>query len=195
MSRYVPPHQRGGILSTPPASSSLSSSSGLSSSGLSSSLRKTDRSIPGRIPPPTKEEFPSLASAPRPSSEVASSASRFSDLARSWGVQQREQEEVKKRLAKQSITEEILKREKEEKERTFYRVDLARASQLIYQDKSAKGDEEAGRYDLGGAKSVALDDIEQDEDMYVPEEEEERDGAGNIRVVDGGYRKSRYDLY
>ena len=181
MSRYVPPQQRGGITSPPPASSGLSASSG--------------RVASRRVAPPVQEEFPSLAPrAPSTSSAwSASSSSRFADLARTWGVQQREQEEEKKRLAKQRMTEEALKREQDEKDRAFYRVGLAQASQMIYRGSSGQAEEDASRYDLGGGKAVVLDDMDSEEEMYVPEEEE-RSGGG-IRVVDGEYRKSRHDLY
>lgn len=182
MSRYVPPQQRGGITSPPPAASGLSASSG--------------RGRPGRGAPPSQEEFPSLAPrAPSTSSAwSASSSSRFADLARTWGIQQREQDEEKKRVAKQRMTEEALKREQDEKDRAFYRVGLAQASQMIYRGSSGQAEEEASRYDLGGGKAVVLDDMDSDEEeMYAPEEEE-RSGSG-IRVVDGEYRKSRHDLY
>lgn len=186
MSRYVPPQQRGGITSPPPASSGLSASSG--------------RVASRRFAPPVQEEFPSLApQAPRAttasatSAWSASSSSRFADLARTWGVQQREQEEEKKHLAKQRMTEEILKREQNEKDRAFYRVGLAQASQMIYRGSSGQAEEDASRYDLGGGKAVVLDDMDSEEEMYVPEEEE-RSGGG-IRAVDGEYRKSRHDLY
>jgi hypothetical protein len=92
------------------------------------------------------------------------------------------------------MTEEALKREKERKERAFYRVGLARASQLIYQ-KSSGGEDVTGEYDLGGAKPVDLEEMDGEIDRYLPEEEEEKEKEKGVHVLDGSFRKSRYDMY
>ncbi len=114
----------------------------------------------------------------------------FADLARSWGVEQKEKEEEQKRLTKQKATEERMRREQEEKERSFYRVDLARATQLIYRENQ---EEEEGLYDLGGAKPVEREELEDDEStMYLPEEEAMKGDGGCDWAPT---RKSRYDLY
>ena len=141
---------------------------------------------------PEEGEFPTLGSSEAGSGSKSGawgSGKRFADLARSWGVEQKEKEEENKRLAKQKATEERLRREQEEKERAFYRVGLARATQLIY--KGGRGDEDAGLYDLGGAKPVEREIVVDDSDLYDPEEEEAR----RIETGDWNSRKSRHDMY
>jgi hypothetical protein len=139
--------------------------------------------------PPSDGDFPSLAGSGEKGKGGGAwgSEKRFADLARSWGVQQKETEEERKRLMKQRVTEDMLRQEREEKDRAFYHIGLAKATQLIYRDN--RGDEEAGLYDLGGAKPVDKDAVELDDsDMYVPPEEETGDNWN-------APRKSRYDLY
>jgi len=140
--------------------------------------------------PPSDGDFPSLVASGekgKGGGGAWGSEKRFADLARSWGVQQKETEEERKRLMKQRVTEDMIRQEREEKDRAFYRIGLAKATQLIYRDNH--GDEEAGLYDLGGAKPVDKDvEALDDSDMYVPPEEETDDNWN-------APRKSRYDLY
>jgi hypothetical protein len=143
---------------------------------------------------PSESEFPSMvgAGSKKNGSGAWGSEKRFADLARSWGVQQKEEEEERKRLAKQKATEEMIRREREEKERTFYRVGLARATQLIYRENREEDD---GVYDLGGAKPVEREELEMDSDTDGGGVEEE-EVRGNGGVSDGyAPRKSRYELY
>lgn len=182
MSRYVPPHLRGREAER-------------------GTEEKPVRPVKNQPRAPEEGEFPTLGSSEAGGSSGSSGSSgsksgawgsgkRFADLARSWGVEQKEKEEENKRLAKQKATEERLRREQEEKERAFYRVGLARATQLIY--RGGRGDEEdAGLYDLGGAKPVEREIVVDDSDLYDPEEEDTR----RIETGDWNSRKSRHDLY
>jgi hypothetical protein len=140
------------------------------------------RSSPSQAPVPTNsaDEFPEVksqvgrASGDKKSVWGQATGQRFSDLARSWGVQQKEEEEERKRLAKERITAEQKEREREEKERAYFRI--VDPTKVLYGGKAPP----QTVYDLGG-----------DQDSLVAEEEEESD----VEAEDVVYRRSKHDLY
>ena len=169
MSRYLPPHLRQQREEkTAPVSSTPSR---LAPTTMASATRVTFV--------PTTDDFPTLSSKPARASNEASK--RFSDLARSWGIQQVEEEEKRKRLEKEKITEEKLKKEQEDKERSFYRIGLVNRTRLL----RGSSESEQVSYDLGGEEVV------EEEEFYDEEEEED------VYELDAGWnqRRSKNELY
>jgi len=209
MSSYTPPHLRNRAPSAfafaPSASApsvSAPSASAVLRQGTMASLTRSDVRPASRAPPPI-EAFPDLKrkEAPIHSSQDKKGAwgkdagawgkdagawgqtagQRFSDLARSWGTQQKEEEEERKRLAKERITAEQKEREREEKERAYFRiVDPTKAlygGKILANKNRFKADDE-----LGG------DHDELAHEVYEEESESDQDAE------DVSYRRSKHDL-
>lgn len=172
MSRYLPPHLRQQREEkTAPVSST---SSRLAPTTMASATRARTTSVP------TTDDFPTLSSS-KPARASLEASKRFSDLARSWGIQQVEEEEKRKRLEKEKITEEKLKKEQEDKERSFYRIGLVNRTRLL----RGSSEPEQVSYDLGGEEVV------EEEEFYDEEEEED------VYELDAGWnqRRSKNELY
>ena len=141
----------------------------------------TRASATPRAPLPIDNDFPSLStkSANTPPRVKNKAGPRFSDLAQSWGVQQKEEDEQKKQYAKEKMTEQRLKKEQEEKELGFYRVGLVNTSCLF----SSKREEHT--------YEVEREEEEDGSEVYE-EEEEEYDAA----ELDAGWnqRRNKNDL-
>jgi hypothetical protein len=173
MSRYLPPHLRQQSEDkTAPVSST---SSRLAPTTMASATRARTTFVP------TNEDFPTLSSS-KPARASNEASKRFSDLARSWGIQQVEEEEKRKRLEKEKINEEKLKKEQEDKERSFYQIGLVNRTRLL---RSCSKSEQQVSYDLGGEEMV------EEEEFYEEEEEED------VYELDAGWnqRRSKNDLY
>jgi hypothetical protein len=180
MSSYVPPHLR--KKSPAPASAPASAPAPPLRQGTMASLSRAKGPSPVPVPTDTKEEFPGLKGQNAQDQEKKSAwgqvaGKRFADLARSWGVQQKEEEEERKRLARERITAEQKEREREEKERAYFRI--VDPTKVLY------GGEVRPQmvYDLGG-----------DQDDLVAEVEEEESDLDE-EVEDVVYRRSKHDLY
>ncbi len=162
-----------------------------------------------RPPPASSDDFPSLSRrsvAPLPaSSSTASTAStatltaaslvtapasltnRYADLARSWGVQKKEEEEKAKKAEKDSALQARLLREKEEKERRFFRISATNATSLLNR-RSAED------MPLEEEDRVVLDDYDSGED---PVEEDDSEHGYDAEELDAGWNQRRHknDLY
>ena len=201
MSSYTPPHLRNRAPSafapsvSAPSASAPSASSAVLRQGTMASLTRSDVRPASRAPPPI-EAFPDLKrkEAPiHPSQDKKgawgkdagawgqAAGQRFSDLARSWGTQQKEEEEERKRLAKERITTEQKEREREEKERAYFRiVDPTKAlygRKILANKNRFKADDE-----LGG------DHDELAHEVYEEESESDQEAE------DVSYRRSKHDL-
>jgi hypothetical protein len=136
--------------------------------------------------PPADNDFPSLSTKPvKASSWVTNKAGPcFSELARSWGIQQKEEDERKKQYTKEKMTEERLKKEQEDKEHAFYRVGLVNTSHLFYSTRKEEQAYAVERY---------IDDDEEEVNEVYEEEEEEQDMSESD--VGWNQRRSKNDLY
>lgn len=129
------------------------------------------------------EDFPDLkgqvgrAPVDKKSAWGQAAGQRFADLARSWGVQQKEEEEERKRMAKERITAEQKEREREEKERAYFRI--VDPTKVLYGGNVRP----QVVYDLGGDQDELVSEVEEDESDVDQEAED---------VV---YRRSKHDLY
>jgi hypothetical protein len=188
MSRYVPPHQRGHSLA-PSASSSLAPSASCASTRgpmTMASATRSSGSVSSRVAP-SQNDFPTLGAASSTTKTgvwMKDAGKRFSDMARSWGVQQKEEEEQQKRLAKEKQNEAQRQREQERKERAFYGVGVVNTVRLL---NGGSGAREERRYDLGGEQEALEEEVLEEED---PDEEEtyEQDDGWNER-------RSKNELY
>lgn len=146
-----------------------------------------------RPPPASSDDFPSLGRGSASSSTaslVASTATltnRYADLARSWGVQKKEEEEKAKKAEKDSALQARLLREKEEKERRFFRISATNATSLLNR-RSAED------MPLEEEDRVVLDDYDSGED---PVEEDDSEHGYEAEELDAGWNQRRHknDLY
>jgi hypothetical protein len=112
---------------------------------------------------------------------------RYADLARSWGVQKKDEEEKAKKAEKDSVLQARLLREKEEKERRFFRVHATNATSLLnrrsVEDVALEEDDR-----------VVIDDYDSGEDRV---EEEDSENGYEADELDAGWNQRRHknELY
>lgn len=148
---------------------------------MASLTRSTEKRSHSKVVP-TTDEFPSLGQVSQTQEKKSAwgqaANQRFSDLARSWGVQQKEEEEERKRLAKERITAEQQEREREKKDRAYFRI--VDPTKILYGGTTNRT---SVVYDIGGDQEDMV------EEVY--EEEPEPDQV----IEDIPYRRSKHDLY
>lgn len=188
MSQYVPPHLRNRSVPTPSVSGPPIRHS--TSTTMASLTRTTPNVVHSSASAPSVSEFPNLSSSisvPSTKPSVWSNNTKsFAELARNWGVEQKEKEEQEKLQAKERLTQAQLQKEKEEKERAFYRVDVLDSTRLIYgssNEQKKQNEKMIIPYD---------DDIDMVEDDLSYEDNEEE----NVELdTDWNYRRNKNDLY
>ena len=150
---------------------------------MASLTRSTLPSSRMKVPTVSDEEFPGLNTQRMESHAVhkksawaPSGGPHFAEMARSWGVQQKEEEEERKRLAKERVTSEQQQRERENKERSYFRI--VDPTRILYGGRKSEV-----TYDLGGDQDELVAEVYDDE----PEPEQV--------VEDVSYRRSKHELY
>jgi len=118
---------------------------------------------------------------------TATRTNRYADLARSWGVQKKEEEEKAKKAEKDTALQARLLREKEEKERRFFRISATNATSLLNR-RSAED------MPLEEEDRVVIDDYDSGEDRV---EEEESENGYEAEELDAGWNQRRHknELY
>jgi hypothetical protein len=116
---------------------------------------------------------------------------RYSELARSWGIQKKEEEETQKKQAHQRIAESQRLKEEEEKERRYFNVSNINMTKLVSQSSRNKDDP---LYDLGGKGDEHLNLEEDDFDHTGEEEEEEEEESDHDLDSDWNRRRHKNDL-
>jgi|LauGreDrversion4_2_1035121.scaffolds.fasta_scaffold05298_10 hypothetical protein len=194
MSQYIPPHLRSkGLNAKPVEPTVISSVESRSSVGTMASLTRANKK--GNTLTVTNvssdDDFPTLGKAGSRSS-VSSVVlnQRYSELARSWGIQKREEEEAQKKQASLRIAESQRLKEEAEKEKRYFNVKGLNMTAMIAQS----GKQENGSmYDLGRRKEEE-EWVEDELDQMVEEEEEEEEAEYDLDA-DWNRRRSKNDLY
>jgi len=186
MSTYIPPHLRNRSTPAPapaPAPSPLSSST-------MASFTKSRK--PSSVTAPQSHDFPSLSkgeSIREKKSVWSQSANKsFAELAHTWGVTQREQEEQERQMAKERMTKAQLKKEEKEKERSYYRVHMIDSTRLIYESQNSEKEYQDTQ------RHQAEYDVE-DEDMTATYENDNEEEDKREMDSDWNHRRHRNELY
>ena len=206
MSSYVPPHLRGStqrdskqrdskqrnskeLAPTPTVSSVVENRSAVGT--MASLTRLQAKSFK---PLPADNDFPTLGNKGGNVKNVsnASLSKRYSDLALSWGIQQKEDEENKKKQANQRIAESQKLKEEEEKERRYYNVTGLNMTKMLYQSTKKNTDPV---YDLGSRNDENVEMEEDDMDHHDPVDSEDDDENEYDLDADWNRRRSKNDLY
>lgn len=190
MSQYIPPHLRNrtSAKQDPVVSSTIESRSSV---GTMASLTRSFHSKPSVVIP-SDQDFPVLGASKNKSAQPHAPTHRYSELARSWGIQKKEEEEEKKKQANQRHAEAQRLKEEEEKERRYFKVGTLNATKLIAQSHTR---EEDALYDLGGKRDEALD--LDDNDLIVDHSHEDEDDEETEYDLDADWNRRRHknDLY
>jgi len=192
MSSYVPPHLRATKAQAPQVTAVQSSVESRSATGTMASLtRSHGASKKTRTPLPVDDDFPVLGKKEVTTPSVTGSQ-RFSDLARSWGIQKKEEEETKKKQAHLRMAESQRLKEEEEKERRYFSVHGINATKLIAQSSRKNGDP---LYDLGSQTEDRLEMEEDDLDRLDDAVSEEEEDSEYDLDADWNRRRNKNDLY
>jgi hypothetical protein len=137
------------------------------------------------------DDFPTLGKASSRSS-VSSVVlnQKYSELARSWGIQKREEEEAQKKQASLRMAESQRLKEEAEKEKRYFNVKGLNMTAMIAQNEKR---ENGPLYDLGRRKEEE-EWVEDELDQMVEEEEEEEEAEYDLDA-DWNRRRSKNDLY
>ncbi len=203
MSQYVPPHLRSkgpkapsvepkAPSVEPKVASSLESRSSSSVGTMASLTRSSRQPRVGSIP--SDNDFPTLGKAVTLGSRSSVSSvvlnHKYSELARSWGIQKKEEEEAQKKQASLRMAESQRLKEEAEKERRYFNVKGLNMTAMIAQS----GKQENGPvYDLGRRKEEE-EWVEDDLDQVVDDDEEEEEPEYDLDA-DWNRRRSKNDLY
>jgi hypothetical protein len=194
MSHYVPPHLRSKGLKTtavePTVTSSVESRSSVGTMASLTRVNKSGNTITVANVS-SDDDFPTLGKASsRASVSSVTLNQKYSELARSWGIQKREEEEAQKKQASLRMAESQRLKEEAEKEKRYFNVRGLNMTAMIAQsDKRENGP----LYDLGRRKEEE-EWVEDDLDQIVEEEEEEEDAEYDLDA-DWNRRRSKNDLY
>ena len=145
--------------------------------------------------PVSDSDFPSLTPTKMNMNHVQSSKNtwntntgkRFSDMARSWAIEQKEEEEKQKHLAKEKQTEAKQRKEMEEKEKALYRVGLVNTTRLI----NGISTNDDVKYNLGGD----YDTLSDKDDTFLYEDDDDVEEEVIDPDMDLNYRRNKNDLY
>jgi hypothetical protein len=194
MSQYVPPHLRSkGLKATtvePAVSSSVESRSSVGTMASLTRVNKRGNAF-AVANVSSDDDFPTLGKASSRSS-VSSVVlnQKYSELARSWGIQKREEEEAQKKQASLRMAESQRLKEEAEKEKRYFNVKGLNMTAMIAQNEKR---ENGPLYDLGRRKEEE-EWVEDELDQMVEEEEEEEEAEYDLDA-DWNRRRSKNDLY